>query len=238
MFEIVMIAIIVAGVAGAYFRWMGALPINVTQTLKMSTFDVTGEGKVIVAPDQATISMGVSETGNSLKEVQNAVNTKMTNLSKSLKELGVEAKDIQTTNYNYYPDYQYKNTYHASSSVSVVVKDLDKVSPALDLITKLGLDNVSGPVFGLSDSLNSKSMKEARALAIDKAKTKAEELASLSGMKLGRIMNVSESNLGYSMPMNARVDNVMMDKSVETTTPVEPGSSEVNVSITLSFETR
>ena len=48
MLEIVMVAVIVAGVAGAYFRWMGALPIAVTQTQKMSSFDVSGEGKVVM----------------------------------------------------------------------------------------------------------------------------------------------------------------------------------------------
>lgn len=238
MLEIIMVAVIVAGVAGAYFKWMGALPISVTQTEKLGTFEVSGEGKVVVVPDQASLSMGVQEEGFNLKQVQEQVNKKMTSLSTSLRELGVDEKDIKTTGYNYYPDYQNTNRYTAYASVSVVVRDLEQVSRAMDLIGTLGLDNVSGPIFGLSDELMEKTTKEARKIAIDKAKNKAEELASLAGMRLGRIVNIVEGNQGYPVPMYARTE-LSMDKagSPTTPTPVEVGSSEVNVSVTLSYET-
>jgi len=190
--EVTLIAILVTGVAGAYFKWVGALPISVTSTQKMSTFDVTGEGKIVVVPDEATINLGVSEEGYSLKKVQEQVNAKMKRLSESLKQLGVDEKDIKTTGYNYYPDYQENNKYRAHANITVKIRDLDKASEALDLVSTLGLDSVSGPYFGLSDELNNKSVKEAREMAIEKAKAKASELAGLSGMSLGRIVNVSE----------------------------------------------
>ena len=111
----------------------------------------------------------------------------------------------------------------------------------MDLIATLGLDNVSGPTFGLSDELMNKTVKEARALAIEKAKAKAEELADLAGMKLGRIVNVVEG--GNRSPNYMLRDAVMpmagggvaMEK---TATPVEVGSSDVVVDVTLSYETR
>lgn len=235
MLEIAMVAIIVAGVAGAYFRWMGALPIAVTQTQKLSTFDASGEGKVVVVPDQATLSMGVQEEGFSLKQVQEQVNAKMASLTRELKDLGIDEKDIKTTAYNYYPDYQNRNRYSAQASVEVVVKDLDKVSPVLDMVGRLGLDNVSGPIFGLSDELMNKTVKEARGLATQKAKDKAEELAGLAGMRLGRIVNVVEgANRSPNYMMRDLAAGVAMEK---TATPVEPGSSEVAVSVTLSYET-
>ena len=241
MLEIIMVAVIVAGVAGAYFKWMGALPISVTQTQKMSTFDASGEGKVVVVPDQAMINLGVEEEGTNLKQVQEAVNKKMAGLGKSLRDLGVEENDIKTTGYNYYPDYQYKNRYRAHASVQVIVREIENVSPVMDLIATLGLDNVSGPTFGLSDELMNKTVKEARALAIEKAKAKAEELADLAGMKLGRIVNVVEG--GNRSPNYMLRDAVMpmagggvaMEK---TATPVEVGSSDVVVDVTLSYETR
>lgn len=240
MLEIVMVAVIVAGVAGAYFKWMGSLPISVTQTQKASMFDVSGEGKVVVIPDQATLSMGVQEQGYNLKTVQEQVNKTMASLTKSLKEMGIAEKDIKTTGYNYYPDYNNKNMYTAYANVQVVVRDLDQVSPVMDLIGTLGLDNVSGPSFGLSDELMNKTVKEARGLAIDKAKAKAEELSSLAGMRLGRIVNVTEGanrSPNYMardavVPMAA--GGAVMEK---TETPVEAGSSEVSVSVTLSYET-
>ncbi len=238
--EIMMVAIIVAGVAGVYFKWMGALPISVTQTQKMSTFDVTGEGKVVVVPDQGVLNMGVSEEGYNLKQVQESVNKKMTNLSKALKDMGIADKDIKTTGYNYYPDYQNKNNYRAYASVSVVVRELDKVSEVLDLIGSLGLDDVSGPSFGLSDELMNKTVKEARELAIDKAKAKAQELSGLAGMNLGRIVNIVE---GTNRPQNYMVRDAMPVSGggiaiEKTNTPVEVGSSEVVVDVTLSYETR
>lgn len=234
-----MVAIIVAAVAGVYFKWMGSLPISVTQTQKTSMFDVTGEGKVVVVPDQATLSMGVQEQGYNLKQVQEAVNKKMSELTRTLKEMGIESKDIRTTGYNYYPDYQNKNLYTAYANVSVVVRDLEAVSPVMDLIGTLGLDDVSGPTFGLSDELMNKTVKEARSLAIDKAKSKAEELSQLAGMRLGRIVNVNE---GANRSPNYMVREAMpvsgggMDLA-KTATPVEAGSSEVSVLVTLSYET-
>lgn len=236
--EMTVVALLVAGVVGVYFSVMGALPISVTQTEKLGTFEVSGEGKVVVVPDQASLSMGVQEQGFNLKQVQEQVNKKMTSLSASLRELGVDEKDIKTTGYNYYPDYQNTNRYTAYASVSVVVRDLEQVSPVMDLIGTLGLDNVSGPTFGLSDELMEKTTKEARKIAIDKAKNNAEELASLAGMRLGRIVNIVEGNQGYPVPMYARTE-LSMDKvgSPTTPTPVEVGSSEVNVSVTLSYET-
>lgn len=241
MLEIIMVAVIVAGVAGAYFKWMGALPIAVTQTQKMSTFDANGEGKVVVIPDEAVVSMGVQEQGRNLKQVQEMINKKMASLTKSLKDLGISEKDIKTTGYNYYPGWQDKNLFTAYASVNVVIKDMEQVSPVMDLVGSLGLDNVSGPTFGLSDALMNKSVKEARALAIDKAKAKAEELSGLAGMQLGRIVNVTE---GDRRPLNYGVrdalpitggGNAEMQK---TATPIEMGSSEVVVNVTLSYETR
>ena len=240
MVEIIMVAIIVAGAAGAYFHWMGGLPISVTSTQKASTFDATGEGKVVVAPDQATISMGVQEQGTNLKQVQELVNQKMAGLSKSLKNLGIDDKDIKTTGYNYYPDYQDKNKYTAYANVSVTVRDLAKVSSTMDLIGTLGLDSVSGPTFGLSTELLDKTTKEARAQAIDKAKAKAEELAGLAGMHLGKIINVTEG-AGARAPQPYLMAKAMpvgdSAGSTGTATPVEAGSSEVSVSVTLSYET-
>lgn len=240
MLEVIMVAVIVAGVAGAYFKWMGSLPISVSQTQKASTFDSTGEGKVVVVPDKAVVSMGVQEEGANLKQVQEQVNKKMTSLTKSLKDLGVDERDIETTGFNYYPDYQNRNRYTAHASVSVTIRDLESVSPVMDLIGTLGLDNVSGPSFGLSDELLEKTTKEARSEAIDKARAKAEELAGLAGMRLGRIVNVVENQRGYPQPYMARDAMAVSAPGLEvakTPTPIEPGSSEVVVNITLSYET-
>ena len=236
--EMTVVALLVAGVVGVYFKVVGALPVSVTQTQKMSSFDVVGESKVVVVPDQATINLGVTEKGRNLKNVQQAVNKKMEAISKELAAMGVSEKDIKTTGYNYYPDYLEPGSYQAQASVSVTLREMDKVSEALDLVGTLGLDSVTGPVFGLSDKLLEKSTREAREEAITKAKKKASELAELSGMKLGRIINVSEGvSGGYPVPMYSRDMAVSSTMEAKVETPVEAGSSEVMVNVTLSYET-
>lgn len=229
-------------VGAIFFKYGGGVPIQVTQTSseKISTFDAQGEGKVVVIPDQATLSMGVQEQGYGLKQVQERVNKKMSDLTKQLKDLGIDEKNIKTTGYNYYPDWQDKNLYTAYANVDVKIGDLEIVPKALDLIGSLGLDNVSGPVFGLSDELYNKTIKEARSLAIDNAKTKASELSGLAGMKLGRIVNVIE---GESAPnyMTRELALPMTgggNAADKISTPVEAGSSEVVVNVVLSYETR
>ncbi|MCE7898373.1 DUF541 domain-containing protein [Candidatus Microgenomates bacterium CPR3] len=235
--EMTVVAFLVAGVVGVYFKVVGALPIAVTQTQKMSTFDVTGEGRVVVIPDEAVLQLGVAEQGRNLSAVQKAINTKMDQVAKSLKGMGVDDADIKTTSYNVHPDYQEQGLYRAQASVSVKIRDLDKVSEVLDLVGTLGLDNVSGPVFELSDELMEKTTREAREMAIEKAKNKAKELADLSGMKLGRIVNISEGSGGYPVPMYARDMAVSSTMEAKVETPVEAGSSEVAVDVTLSYET-
>lgn len=238
MLEVVTIAVVVAGVAGAYFRWIGALPIAVTQTQKMSTFDVSGEGKVVVVPDEASVAMGVRKQGRGVAFVQEQVNKTMEELGRRLKELGVEKEDIQTSAYSFYPDYEDKGVYTAYAQVTVKVRDLEQVSPVLDLVGTLALENVSGPSFGLSEELTEKTTREAREEAIEQAKKKAEELSRIAGMKLGRIVNVAEAG-NYPGPymMREALPLIAGDAS-KTPTPVEPGSSEVVVNVTLSYETR
>lgn len=228
-------------VGAIFFKIGGGVPIQVSQTTteKTSTFDVMGEGRVVVVPDQATLSLGVSDEGRNLKQVQEGINQKMTNLVASLKGLGIKEEDIKTTAYNFYPDYQERGLFRAQAMLSVTIKDLEQVSPALDLIGSLGLDSVQGPSFGLSDSLREKTMKEARQIAIEHAKDKADELSGLAGMKLGRIVNVSEGYSGGApVPYMARDMAIGAAEEAKLSTPVEIGSSEVVVNVTLSYETK
>lgn len=235
-------AIVVFGVGSIFLRYGMGLPISVNQTTtnKMSTFDVSGEGKVVVIPDEASLVMGVRREGRSVEQVQQSVNETMTELSDSLKGMGIDAKDIQTTSYSFYPDWEDKGLFRAYAEVTVRVRNLEKVSSTLDLVGALSLEQVGGINFGLSDDLKEKTIKEAREKAIDEAKEKASELSRLAGMNLGNIVNVSEG-MNYPRPYMVRDALPMagggnMEKSIAT--PVESGSSEVIVNVTLSYETR
>ena len=234
-------------VGALFFKYGGGVPINVTSTMTemTSTFDVSGEGKVVVIPDEARVRMGIRKSGASVSVLQEEVNTVMSELVDELGQVGIKKEDIKTTSYSVNPDYQVEERrsvgYVAYAEVEVRVVELQKTGEVLDLVGELGLEQVGGLTFGLSDELEKEAMREARELAIDEAKEKAEELAQLAGMKLARIVNVSESG-SYPRPyiMNDKSVLRSMDEESEMSVPtqIEPGSSEIVTNVTLSYETR
>lgn len=227
-------------VGAVFFKYGGGVPIEVTSmtTEKASAFEVSGEGKVVVVPDQATVRMGVRKEGSNVEQLQSEANKVMQSLSESLEELGIDGEDIKTVNYslsNRYGLEGQQEGYVIYAEVEVRVRELKMTSEVLDLVGRLGLERVGGLRFGLSDELEKEATREARELAIKEAKEKANELAKLSGMKLGKIVNVSEDSNISAQPYLMRSE-VMMDAGESVPTPVEVGSSEVNKAVVLSYE--
>ena len=122
----------------------------------------------------------------------------MNTFIKDLKGLDIEKEDITTTSYNIYPRYDYnsgKQTlrgYEVSQNVSVKIRDLEKVSDVLSLVSKNNLNQVGGLNFTFDDPEELK--QEARVLALGNATEKAEALADVAGVKLGKIVSFSESS--------------------------------------------
>ncbi len=241
--EILIACLIVAGVASLYFHFVGAVPFRVSQTTttKMSTFDVSGEGKVSVAPDRANVVLGVRKSANKVAAAQKAADTSMTQVVAELKKLGIDEKEIKTTSYDISPDYGTDGKpsgYVVSSQVSVKIADFEVIPQVLDLASTLGLEQVGQLSFSLSDSLRDKTLQEARKEAVDVAKTKAESLAGLAGVKLTRIVNISEnSNNNYPVPMMYKTDLAVGSGAEPARAQVNPGTSELSVTVTLSYET-
>lgn len=229
-----------------FARIGGGVPISVTQTTteKKSTFDVLGEGEVVVVPDEARISFGVEETALTVNAAQERVEMKMKALQDNLDELKIKKEDIQTTSYNVYPDYDYSGGrskmigYKVSSRVEVRFRDFDKVNEAIDKAGELSLNQVGQLEFGLSQEAEDKALSEAREKAVSSAKSKAKELAQLTGINLGRVVNVSEQVQGNyrPRPMMAMAEKVGGDEQ-EFSPSIEPGSEKVRVTVTLSYAT-
>ncbi len=223
-------------VGAVFLKFGGGVPINVTQTsiTETKTFDMSGEGKVMVVPDVAIVRLGIEKSGYHLQKLQDEVNRQLGSLGKELKDLKILKEDIQTTYYDIYPDYNDKKKYHVSVGVRIKVKDLAKVGEVMALVGKLGFDDVSGPNFQLSDEKREEAMKQARKMAVEEAKTKAKELAGLVGMKLGKIVNVKEgvSGGGYREPIMP-IDSLEEDNNEVN---LNPGTNEVRVTMTVSWE--
>lgn len=240
--ELAAMSVIVGVAVFGFLRMAGSIPVSVTSTAKQSTFDVQGEGKVTVKPDEAVVSVGVHKEAASVKTATEQVDQVMTKLSEALKSQGIKEDDIKTTGYNVYQNYSndgsVNKTYSVNSSVEIKIRDIEKVGAVVDLIGEQKLEQAGGLMFTLSDSLREKTTKQAREMAIAKAKSKAEELASIAGMRLGRIVNVQEGYIGgIPVPMYGKTE-MARDMSVSSTpAQIETGTNDVTVSVTLSYET-
>jgi len=217
-----------------YTKIAGPLPFSVTSvtTNKTTTFDVIGEGKVTVKPDTATIQAGVSATGATAQVAQSKMNAIISKVSLAVKELGIDSKDIQTTNYNINPthDLNQKITgYSANTTLTIKVRDIERVNDVIDAATKAGANNVAS--LGFTTSERSVFENEARKKAVEDAKKKAKNSADIAGFRLGKLVNYSESLNGDPRPVP-----FALDKAESTSTNIEPGSDEIQVTVVLSYE--
>lgn len=237
----VMLAFFV-GVYG-FMRLAGPLPLSVVSTVtnKTDVFSVSGEGKVTVIPDIAYVSVGMEANGLTVKEVQGKINEVVKNLNSSLKGLGVDEKDLKTTNYSVNPRYDWTNGkqrivgFMASTNIQVKVRNIDKVNDVIDTATSNGANQVGGVSFDVDDK--SKAENEAREKAIVEAKAKAQDAAKIAGFRLGKIINYSESFGGGVRPMMYGLGAAKDMAAVpQATTEVNPGSSEVMVTVNLSYQ--
>lgn len=225
-----------------YTKLAGPIPfyINSTTTTKSTSFDVSGTGKVSVVPDIAIVRVGVISTGQSAKQAQDQLNINVNKVSESIKKLGIDKKDIKTENYNVNPNYDFKdgsqriNSYSGNTNLSFKVRKLDLVDQIIDVATTQGANQVGGVSFEVEDKL--KAENEARKLAIEQAKKKADYAASLAGFKLGKIINYQENPIDFPRPIQLDAERMPVQGSDEVPTNIEPGSSEIQISITLSYE--
>lgn len=224
-----------------YTKAAGPIPFSISSvtTSKSDTFNVSAEGTVFAKPDIATLNVGISAQGATVKAVQDQTNSIINKVSASIKELGVEEKDIQTTNYQINPNYDFQSGtqritgYSASTNLSIKVRNIDLVNQVIDQATENGANQVGGVTFDVDD--RAKVENEARQKAVEAAKKKAESAAKIAGFKLGRLVNYSEDFVGGPRPIPLRM-SVGAPEAQELETAVEPGSSEIRVVVTLSYE--
>ena len=207
--------------------------INSITTTKSDTFNVSGEGSVTVKPDIALIS-----AGNTVKEAQDQINTVSNNIAASIKKLGVEEKDIQTTNYTINPNYDFQSNiqritgYNASTNFLIKIRNIDLINQVIDAATTSGANQISSISFDVDEK--AKAEDEARKKAVDAAKKKAESAARIAGFRLGKLVNYSENFGGGAFPIPLSRDLSISAGSPKT--EIEPGSSEIKVNATLSYE--
>lgn len=214
------------------------------------TFNVSGEGKVVVVPDVAELSFGVlTEGGKDLAKLTKENNDKINLIIGSLKGSGVQEKDIVTEFYNISPRYQYFNCnppvsgsapcppaeivgYSVNQNVAVKIRDIKKAGDILSAVVERGANTVSGLSFIVEDP--SAIQNQARAKAIVKAKETAALMASAGGFRLGKIVSVQE---GVSSPQPLTFSD-KMGMGGGGGAGIEPGTQDIRSTIALIYEIR
>jgi uncharacterized protein YggE len=215
-----------------------------TVTQKTDLFTVSGEGKVTVVPDTGLVDLGINLTRPSVKSAQTDVNNIINAISADTKKLGVDAKDLKTSNYSIYPEYDYRTGtgritgYRVSASLTIKVRDLEKINSVIDTATADGANTVSGIQLTVDDEKQKQLLQQAREEAITEAKTKAESLARAAGITLGRIVNVQESGDNTPRPVFYAAKDIAAGLGGGGETQIQPGSTDITSSVTLFYETR
>jgi len=219
-------------------RFGPSIPITSVVSQKQDFFTVSGEGKVTVVPDTAIVDLGITVNQPSVKVAQSEANSVINSISQAIKNLGVAAKDIKTSNYSVYPLYDQNRitSYQVNTNLTITVREIDKVNQVIDTATAKGANSVGGIQLTVDEDKKKQLLQDARELAVKEAKSKAESLARAAGLTLGKIVNVQESFGSVPVPMYAK-SAIGLGGGREDT-QIQPGSTDISTSVTLFYETR
>jgi uncharacterized protein YggE len=226
-----------------YNKFGPPFSFNSVVTQKTDLFTVSGEGKVTVVPDIGVVNLGINLMRPTVKSAQTDVNNIINKISADTKSMGVDAKDIKTSDYSIYPEYDYRTGtgritgYRVQASLTVKVRDLEKINSVIDTATADGANTVSGINLTVDEEKEKELLQQAREQAIEEAKTKAQSLARAAGISLGRIVNVQESG-AQSQPIPYLARDMAVGSGGGGETKIEPGSTDITSTVTLFYETR
>lgn len=226
-----------------YIKLAGPISFSVNNynTAKNDLFQTIGEGSASDEPDEAVIYFGVTKNASTVTSAQEQTNSSIKNILENLKNLGINDKDIKTTNYSVNPNYDFSSGqritgYNVTQNIELKLKEIKKTNDAIDAITGSGANLVGQIQFGFSDQAKEKLEQEARKEAVEEAKQRAQNIAKTAGIKLGKIINVQESS--NELPRPIALDTARGVGGIpEEKTEIPTGESSIKISITLTYET-
>jgi len=244
MIKIILLVIVLIFIGrmafGGHGDWRG-------DNLPKDTITFSGKGEVVVKPDIATVSFGVTAENLNVGKAQTEATTKMNNIIDLLKTKGIAEKDIKLTNYNIYPRYDYlqaqiypytgKQTlaaYVVSQTVEVKIRDISKAGEILSGVGEFGVTDVSGLTFTVDNEDVVKD--QARDLAITDAKNQAKTLAKSLGVRLVKITNFSE---GGNYPVYYEMNKSMalgMGGADAAVPQVPMGENKITSNVSITYE--
>lgn len=211
-----------------------------------ASISVSGEGTIYLAPDIATVTLGVETQDTDPLAAQQQNSAAIADVISAVTALNVDEADIQTLRFNMHPMQHWTEDrgvittgYTVSNHISVTVRNLDSVGEILAVATTAGANAASSIVFEISDS--AAAYNEALALAVENAVSKAQAIADALGVNLGSVISVSESGVQAVRPFPVMA---MADAAFEVDmgfgaraagVPVQAGELTVNAQVHVTF---
>ncbi|MCR2821684.1 SIMPL domain-containing protein [Lederbergia panacisoli] len=205
---------------------------------KKDIIQVIGEGKVSVQPDHAKVTLGASTEDKALQVAQEENAVIITEIKKALNQIGITDKQIQTTDYSIYPQYDFANGkqefrgYKVDHLLQISIHHIESTGLVVDTAVKHGANTISGVKFEVSNY--NQYYKEALSMAVINAYEKAETIASTLKVRLVKtpiLVTENEKLPGGPIPLEAAA----FVKSAATT-PIQPGILDIKSTITATFE--
>jgi uncharacterized protein YggE len=210
----------------------------ITQTITGTRLDINATGEVTRVPDVAIISAGVQSRSTTASGALQDTADRMQRVIAALKRAGVADRDIQSSNVSLNPEYRYPENqapqlvgYTANNSVSVRFRDIRNSGKILDALVAQGANQLNGPQLTIDNP--EAALDEARANAVAAGRARAALYARSLGLRVARIVSVSESG-GYAVPPPAPMP--MMARADMAQTKIEPGEQKLQVSLAMTFE--
>ncbi len=206
---------------------------------------VSGSGEARVAPDLATVRLGVIAQAATARAAQEQVSRTAGAVLEAIRKLGIKDEDIQTSGLSLSPLYSQDDPtsgvrqapritgYQANNSVTIRIEDLTKVGPVIDAGLGAGANTLDGVDFGLRNDEAARA--QALADAAGKARAKARTLASALGLTLGNILEVTEGGVSVIPQPYPGYGRAVAEPSMAADTPVSAGQVGVQASVTLRY---
>ena len=217
-----------------------ALAMTVTQAQEskiIPQITVSGEGKISVMPDRAVLKFGIQNSGKEASEVKNLNDETVDKVLKYIKKFGIATTDYKTTQVSLRKEYDYekkKHFYKAVQSIQITLKDLTKYDELMAGLVDTGINNIDNVEF--KSSKIEEHQSNARKLAIQDAKKKAEDYVSVLNQKVGKAIMITDNSQPIYPPMYKNVVYAAMASDAGSAREtVAIGEIEIITNVNVSF---
>ncbi|HLV46483.1 MAG TPA: SIMPL domain-containing protein [Flavobacterium sp.] len=207
------------------------------QNQPQNTISVGGEGKVMVKPDEALLSIGVETNNPDAKVAKSENDAVMAKMIDFLKKSGIDAKDYKTERVNLYQrqDYESKEKYYqAGQTIQVHIKDLSKYETIMAGMIDAGANQINGIQF--KSSQMEKYESEARKKAVQNAQKKAQDYAQALGQNVGTAIVVSENGAQAVFPRMYQMKAAAYAESDTAAQTLAEGEIEITANVNITFQ--